>query len=298
VDNRDEIRDFLTSRRARITPQQAGLPAYSGRRRVAGLRREEVALLAGVSVDYYTRLERGDLKGVSDGVLDAVADALRLDEPERAHLINLAQTAKSANRVRRRPASTARRRRKLDSAFAAVLASASVAIDEELRRRREEICLGHMRAENAHRFDEAIGFFARPRYELLATGEVYDGAGPLGGLMQENVTAFPDFHYDHTHIHHADDAIVVEGSFRGTHEGIWRGLPATGRRVDFPMLIVFPFEGEAMMGERIYFDLSTALRQLGVARDPNTMVGRVTTILNHPITIGRALLRGLAARRR
>jgi transcriptional regulator with XRE-family HTH domain len=104
VDNRDEIRDFLTSRRARITPQQAGLPAYSGRRRVAGLRREEVALLAGVSVDYYTRLERGDLKGVSDGVLAAVADALRLDEPERAHLINLAQTAKTANRVRRRPA--------------------------------------------------------------------------------------------------------------------------------------------------------------------------------------------------
>ncbi len=57
--------------------------------------------------------------------------------------------------------------------------------------------MGHMRAENAHRFDEAIGFFARPRYELLATGEVFDGAGPLGGLMQENVTAFPDFHYDH-----------------------------------------------------------------------------------------------------
>jgi len=102
VDNRNEIRAFLTSRRGKITPEQAGLQAYGGRRRVSGLRREEVALLAGVSVDYYTRLERGDLKGVSDTVLDAVAGAPHLDEPERAHLINLAQAANSAKRVRRR----------------------------------------------------------------------------------------------------------------------------------------------------------------------------------------------------
>jgi transcriptional regulator with XRE-family HTH domain len=107
VDNRNEIRDFLTSRRAKITPDQAGLPAYGGQRRVSGLRREEVALLAGVSVDYYTRLERGDLKGVSDTVLDAVARALQLDEPERAHLINLAQAAKSSERIRRRPSQSA-----------------------------------------------------------------------------------------------------------------------------------------------------------------------------------------------
>jgi hypothetical protein len=103
VDNRNEIHDFLTSRRAKITPDQVGLPAYGVRRRVPGLRREEVALLAGVSVDYYTRLERGDLKGVSDSVLDAVASALQLDEPERTHLTNLAQAANSTQRVRRRP---------------------------------------------------------------------------------------------------------------------------------------------------------------------------------------------------
>ena len=116
--------------------------------------------------------------------------------------------------------------------------------------------------------------------------------------MQENVTAFPDFHYDVTHLHHSDDVIVVEGSFQGTHEGKWRGLPATGRRVDFPMLIVFPFEGDQMMGERIYFDLSTALRQLGVARDPNTVAGKIATAFNHPITLGRALLRRPQRRRR
>jgi steroid delta-isomerase-like uncharacterized protein len=173
-----------------------------------------------------------------------------------------------------------------------------VAVDEDLRKRREEICLGHMQAENAHRFDEAIAFFAQPRYEYAATGEVYDGAESLGGHMQENVTAFPDFHYDFTQLHHADDAIVVEGSFHGTHEGTWRGLPATGRRVDFPMLVVFPFEGEKMMGERLYFDVSTGLRQLGVARDPNTVAGKITMILNHPITFGRALLRGAQRRRR
>jgi transcriptional regulator with XRE-family HTH domain len=104
VDNRNEIRQFLTSRRARITPEQAGLPAYGGNRRVAGLRREEVALLAGVSVDYYTRLERGNLGGVSEAVLDALAHALQLDEAERGHLFDLARAANTTARPRRRPA--------------------------------------------------------------------------------------------------------------------------------------------------------------------------------------------------
>jgi transcriptional regulator with XRE-family HTH domain len=105
VDNRNEIRQFLASRRARITPDQAGLPAYGGNRRVPGLRREEVALLAGVSVDYYTRLERGNLGGVSETVLDGLARALQLDVAERAHLFDLARAAnKTARSTRRRPA--------------------------------------------------------------------------------------------------------------------------------------------------------------------------------------------------
>jgi transcriptional regulator with XRE-family HTH domain len=105
MDNRNEIRDFLTSRRARITPEQAGLPAYGGNRRVAGLRREEVAMLAGVSVDYYTRLERGNARGASDAVLDGLARALHLDEAERAHLFDLVHAANtSAARAPRRAA--------------------------------------------------------------------------------------------------------------------------------------------------------------------------------------------------
>ncbi|MFB7107510.1 helix-turn-helix transcriptional regulator [Streptomyces sp. NPDC056291] len=88
-----DIREFLSSRRAKITPQQAGLPAFGGNRRVSGLRREEVALLAGVSVDYYVRLERGHLAGASEEVLDSVANALQLDDAERAHLHDLARAA-------------------------------------------------------------------------------------------------------------------------------------------------------------------------------------------------------------
>ena len=104
MDARTEIREFLTSRRARLKAADVGLPDY-GTRRVPGLRREEVAVLAGVSVPYYTRLERGDLAGASDGVLDALARALQLDEAERAHLLDLARAAQPAGpRPRRRPA--------------------------------------------------------------------------------------------------------------------------------------------------------------------------------------------------
>ena len=103
MDNRSEVRDFLASRRGRITPERAGLPAFGTNRRVPGLRREEVALLAGVSVDYYTRLERGNLNGVSESVLEAVAGALQLDEAERAHLLDLAHAANATRPSRRRP---------------------------------------------------------------------------------------------------------------------------------------------------------------------------------------------------
>lgn len=96
VDNKSEVRQFLVTRRAKITPDQAGLPLFGGKRRVPGLRREEVALLAGVSVDYYTRVEKGNLAGVSDSVLDAISRALRLDEAERAHLFDLARAASSS----------------------------------------------------------------------------------------------------------------------------------------------------------------------------------------------------------
>ena len=108
MDNRSEVRDFLTTRRARLTPQQAGLPQYGGHRRVPGLRREEVALLAGLSPDYYIKLERGNLSGASDTILDAIARALQLDDAERTHLFDLARAATAPAGSRRRRSSAQR----------------------------------------------------------------------------------------------------------------------------------------------------------------------------------------------
>ena len=93
MDAANDIREFLTTRRARLTPEQVGLPDFGGRRRVPGLRREEVALVAGMSVEYYTRLERGNAKGVSEAVLEGVSSALQLDAAEHAHLYDLVRAA-------------------------------------------------------------------------------------------------------------------------------------------------------------------------------------------------------------
>jgi transcriptional regulator with XRE-family HTH domain len=104
VDNRDEVKAFLSSRRAKITPERAGLQHFNRNRRMPGLRRSEVVDLAGVSVEYYAQLERGNLAGASDSVLEALARALRLDEAEQQHLVALARTAGPAARTRRKPA--------------------------------------------------------------------------------------------------------------------------------------------------------------------------------------------------
>ncbi|GAA4398815.1 helix-turn-helix transcriptional regulator [Actinomadura verrucosospora] len=124
MDNREEVREFLTSRRAKITPGRAGLPPGS-RRRVPGLRRTEVAALADMSVEYYAKLERGNLAGVSPAVLEALARALRLDDAERAHLLNLAQAAdgtEALTRPRRRPKGQWKPHRSLQWALDAVTA--------------------------------------------------------------------------------------------------------------------------------------------------------------------------------
>jgi transcriptional regulator with XRE-family HTH domain len=103
MDARDDIREFLISRRGKITPEQAGLPDYGSKRRVTGLRREEVSMLAGISVEYYTRLERGNASGVSEDVLEGIVRALQLDEAERSHLFDLVRSANATRPARRRP---------------------------------------------------------------------------------------------------------------------------------------------------------------------------------------------------
>jgi transcriptional regulator with XRE-family HTH domain len=102
MDNRNDIREFLTTRRARLTPEDVGLPDFGGRRRVPGLRREEVALVAGMSVEYYVRLERGNAVGVSDSVLEGISRALQLNEAERSHLYDLVRAANRGTQPQRR----------------------------------------------------------------------------------------------------------------------------------------------------------------------------------------------------
>ena len=142
MDGENELREFLVSRRARITPEQAKLPAYGGNRRVAGLRREEVAMLAGVSVDYYTKLERGAVGVVSPSVLDAVARALQLTSTERDHLFHLTGTTASLRPVAQPERTTVRPtvQRILDGlsdspAFVATTSSPPTLSDEPSTRR-------------------------------------------------------------------------------------------------------------------------------------------------------------------
>jgi transcriptional regulator with XRE-family HTH domain len=131
VETKQEIREFLTSRRARITPEQVGLASY-GTRRVPGLRREEVAVLAGVSVPYYTRLERGDMSGASENVLSALADALQLDDAERAHLLDLARAAHPTPARPRRRQAKQRVRPEIQWTLNAITGAAAFVANERL----------------------------------------------------------------------------------------------------------------------------------------------------------------------
>lgn len=165
-----------------------------------------------------------------------------------------------------------------------------------LRRKREEIVREHMDSENRHEFDDTLATFGHPRYELMATGDVYDGPEEVMGYFNESRTAFPDQRNELLALHHADDAVLVEAVVRGTHLGRLRSLPPTGREYELPILAVFMFEGEDLVCERVYFDSSTVLRQLGIARDPLSVSGRVGTLISHPLTIGRGLIRQVTGR--
>ena len=170
-----------------------------------------------------------------------------------------------------------------------------MAVDTDLRTRREAIVREHAEAENRHEFDVALGTFDHPRYELVPNGEVIDGPDAVAAYYRETRRAFPDQRNEVLALHHADDAVLMEFELVGTHLGDFRGLPATGRAFRCRMLAVFLFEEDRLTCERVYFDANTILRQLGVAHDPLTLSGRIATVLNHPVTIGGAFLRRLRA---
>jgi steroid delta-isomerase-like uncharacterized protein len=163
-----------------------------------------------------------------------------------------------------------------------------------LRQKREAIVREHMESENRHDFDTTMATFHHPRYELIATGDVHDGEIAVARYFEETRTAFPDQRNELIAMHHSDDAVIVEFDLKGTHDGPFRGLPPTGRSFTCRMVAFFLFEEDRLTCERVYFDSATIMRQLGIAHDPLTLKGRVATVLNHPLTIARAVVRGLA----
>jgi steroid delta-isomerase-like uncharacterized protein len=169
-------------------------------------------------------------------------------------------------------------------------------VDAALRKGREAIVREHMESENEHEFDRTMATFHHPRYELIATGQVHDGEEEVARYFEETRRAFPDQRNELIALHHSDDAVIVEFDLIGTHNGSYRGLPPTGRRFTCRMTAFFLFEEDRLVCERVYFDAGTILRQLGIAHDPLTLRGRLATVANHPLTIGRALARGLTRR--
>jgi steroid delta-isomerase-like uncharacterized protein len=165
-----------------------------------------------------------------------------------------------------------------------------------LRQKREAIVVEHMESENRHEFDATLETFEHPRYELIATGEVHDGAAEVAAYFEETRTAFPDQRNELIALHHADEAVIVEAMLYGTHLGPYRGLPPTGRSFEMRFCAMFLFEDDRLVCERVYFDAGTVLRQLGIAHDPLSLRGRVATVLNHPLTVSRAVIRQLARR--
>ena len=160
-----------------------------------------------------------------------------------------------------------------------------------LRDKREKIVIEHAEAENRHEFDVALDTFDHPRYELVPTGDVYDGPEEVAAYYEETRRAFPDQRNEVIALHHSDDAVFLEAMLYGTHLGNYRGLPPTGRSFEMRFCAVFDFEEDRLVCERVYFDANTVLRQLGIAHDPLTLKGRVATVFNHPLTVGQAVAR-------
>jgi steroid delta-isomerase-like uncharacterized protein len=167
----------------------------------------------------------------------------------------------------------------------------------DLRARREAIVREHMESENAHDFDTTIATFGHPRYELVATGDVYDGEKAVRAYFAESRRAFPDQRNELVALHHADDAVIVEFDLLGTHLGPLRALPPTGRAVRCRMSAHFVFEDDQLVCERVYFDQLTIMRQLGLAHESTSLAGRATTLVSHPLTVGRAVAREVVGRR-
>ena len=152
----------------------------------------------------------------------------------------------------------------------------------------------HVRSENLHDLEAVMATFGtEARYDDEPWDDHRVGRNGVRSYYADLLRALPDLVIDVVRRHVAADGIILEVEIRGTHRGAWRHLPATGRRVRFPLCGVFTFDANnRLAGERIYYDRASVLRQLGVFHDPSTVLGRVLTAVTHPLTMARALVGG------
>jgi steroid delta-isomerase-like uncharacterized protein len=168
-------------------------------------------------------------------------------------------------------------------------------ISKERRSARIAIVEQHIRLENEHNLDGVLRTFGdTARYDDEPWDEHYERRDGVRLFYEQLMKALPDLEIEVKHQHVADDAILVEVLIRGTHLCGWRGLPATGRRVEFPLCGVYTFDADdRLAGEKIYYDRGTVLKQVGVFHEPRTLLGRICIFATHPITIARAFARKL-----
>jgi steroid delta-isomerase-like uncharacterized protein len=172
---------------------------------------------------------------------------------------------------------------------------ASASIPKDRQSARIALVEQHIRLENEHDLEGVLQTFgAAPRYDDEAWGEHYEGGNGVRLFYEQLMRALPDLEIDVQRWHVTDDAVLVEVVIRGTHLGEWRSLPATGRTVEFPLCGVYTFDPEnRLAGEKIYYDRATVLRQLGVFREPQSVLGQICILATHPATMARAFARKL-----
>jgi len=156
----------------------------------------------------------------------------------------------------------------------------------------------HVGLENAHDLDGVLGTFGDgAHYDDEAWGEHYSGLNGVREFYSQLMKALPDLDIKVVRRHVTEESIVLEVLIRGTQLGPWRGLPATGRKVEIPLCGVYTFdEQDRLAGERIYYDRASVLRQLGVFHEPQRILGRITTLLTHPVTILSAVGRKMVGK--
>jgi steroid delta-isomerase-like uncharacterized protein len=172
---------------------------------------------------------------------------------------------------------------------------ATTSIPSDRKSARLALVHEHVRLENEHQLEGVLSTFGQnAQYQDEAWGDRYPGRDGVRAYYEQLIAALPDLEIKVLQEHVTDDNVLLEVLICGTHLGAWRGLPATGRRVEIPLCGVYTFDDDdRLAGERIYYDRATVLRQLGVFREPQTLMGRIGLLLNHPFTLLHALLRSV-----